>query len=134
MVAKDRRVAARRRARELQKEESGRLARMQSARTDAFIALEVIDEANEALGYALDRLLDEGESKKKLAADFSVPTRQINEALDAVGSAHFRKTDADHDADGSQNAAGEDTETVVEGESVVEAEDDSDGHPAADDS
>lgn len=134
MVAKDRRVEARRRARELQKEESDRLARMQSARTDAFIALEMIDEGVETLGLALDRLLDEGESKKKLAADFSMPTRQINDALDAVGSAHARKTDTGHEADGSQKAAGKDTETVVEGESVVEPEADSDGHPAADDS
>ena len=63
MVTKDRKAQARRRARELQKEEADRLARMQSARTDAFIALEAFDEAQESFGYALDKLLDEGEKK-----------------------------------------------------------------------
>ena len=79
MVAKDRRVEARRQPRELQKEESGRLARMQSARTDAVIALEAVYEANEALGYVLDQLLDEGEARKSLQLISQCPTRQINE-------------------------------------------------------
>ncbi len=67
MVTKDRRAQARRRAHELQKEEADRLARMQSARTDAFIALEALDDALESFGLALDKLLDEGEKKRKLA-------------------------------------------------------------------
>ncbi|MHC9767346.1 hypothetical protein ACQX0Q_02635 [Corynebacterium diphtheriae] len=134
MVTKDRKIEARRRARELQKEESERLARMQSARTDGFIALEAIDEATEALGYALDRLLDEGESKKKLATDFSIPTRQINEALEVVGSAHARKTESDKDP------KHDDADVVVEeqetdkDEVLAEKRDEVDGDSAADDS
>nr|WP_162933251.1 hypothetical protein [Corynebacterium lactis] len=134
MVAKDRRVEARRRARELQKEESGRLARMQSARTDAFIALEMIDEGVEALGFALDRLLDEGESKKKLSTDFSMPTRQINEALEVVGSAHARKSESDKESenDGEDVAVGE--QEAGKDESPMEKQDEVDGDSAADDS
>lgn len=52
MVTKDRRAQARRRARELQKEEADRPARMQSARTDAFIALEALDDALESFEVA----------------------------------------------------------------------------------
>lgn len=134
MVTKDRKIEARRRARELQKEESERLARMQSARTDGFIALEAIDEATEALGYALDRLLDEGESKKKLATDFSIPTRQINEALEVVGSAHARKSEPDKEAenDGTDVAAGE--QETDNNESPMEKQAEVDGDSAADDS
>ncbi len=134
MVTKDRKIEARRRARELQKEESERLARMQSARTDGFIALEAIDEATEALGYALDRLLDEGESKKKLAIDFSIPTRQINEALEVVESAHARKSESDKESenDGEDVAVGE--QEADKDESPMEKPDEVDGNSAADDS
>lgn len=97
MVAKNRRIEARRRARELQKADAERLARMQSARTDAFVALETLDAVLIELGTALDQLVDEGEKKSKLAQDFTVSLSRINEALDMAGSAYAPGNDADSD-------------------------------------
>lgn len=127
MVTKDRRAQARRRARELQKEEADRLARMQSARTDAFIALEALDDALESFGLALDKLLDEGEKKGKLAKDFTVPMRRINEALDLVGSSHARKAesekDSEDDSELSSDTEVEQSESVADGGEELEAND-----------
>ncbi|WP_143485261.1 MULTISPECIES: hypothetical protein [Corynebacterium] len=121
MVTKDRRAQARRRARELQKEEADRLARMQSARTDAFIALEALDDALESFGLALDKLLDEGEKKGKLAKDFTVPMRRINEALDLVGSSHARKAESERESE-SDDKADDDTEVVESNSDAVAGE------------
>lgn len=129
MVTKDRKAQARRRARELQKEEADRLARMQSARTDAFIALEAFDEAQESFGYALDKLLEEGEKKGKLANDFTVPMRQINEALDLVGSSHARKAESERKTD-SDDEADDDTE-VAESNSEKVADEESEANDSA---
>lgn len=107
MVTKDRRAQARRRARELQKEDADRLARMRSARTDAFIALEALDDALESFGLALDKLLDEGEKKGKLAKDFTVPMRRINETLDLVGSSHARNAEGEKDSDSDEEFDGD---------------------------
>lgn len=127
MVTKDRRAQARRRARELQKEEADRLARMQSARTDAFIALEALDDALESFGLALDKLLDEGEKKGKLAKDFTVPMRRINEALDLVGSSHARKAESEKysedDSEPSSDTEVEQSESVADGGEELEAND-----------
>lgn len=127
MVTKDRRAQARRRARELQKEEADRLARMRSARTDAFIALEALDDALESFGLALDKLLDEGEKKGKLAKDFTVPMRRINEALDLVGSSHARKAESDKESD-SENELDDDavverSDSVADGDEEPEVND-----------
>ena len=88
MVAKDRRIAARKRARALQQADTERLERLQKARTDAFLALDTIDAGREALGVAIDQLLAVGEAKKKIADDFGLTTRDVNEILDLVGSDH----------------------------------------------
>lgn len=82
---------------------------MRSARTDAFIALEALDDALESFGLALDKLLGEGEKKGKLAKDFAVPMRRINEALDLVGSPHARKAETEQKPD-SDDEADDDTE------------------------
>lgn len=127
MVTKDRRAQARRRARELQKEEADRLARIRSARTDAFIALEALDDALESFGLAFDKLLDEGEKKGKLAKDFTVPMRRINEALDLVGSSHARKVESDKESD-SENELDDDavverSDSVADGDEEPEVND-----------
>lgn len=129
MVTKDRRAQARRRARELQKEEADRLARMRSARTDAFIALEALDDALESFGLALDKLLGEGEKKGKLAKDFTVPMRRINEALDLVGSPHARKAETEQEPD-SDDEADDDTE-VAESDSEKVADEESEANDSA---
>ena len=94
---------------------------MQAARTDAFIALEALDEALGAFGAALDRLLDEGEKKGKLAKDFVVPMARINEALEIVGSAYApgsdedknseqEELDGDEKGDSSESESGEESD------------------------
>lgn len=120
MVTKNRRAQARRRARELQKEEADRLARMQSARTDAFIALEALDDALESFGFALDKLLNDGEKKGKLAKDFTVPMRRINEALEIVGSSHARKVETENESGGDSEP---DSDTTIKRPESDENED-----------
>ncbi|OHR29211.1 hypothetical protein HMPREF2985_06555 [Corynebacterium sp. HMSC072B09] len=102
---------------------------MQSARTDAFIALEAFDEAQESFGYALDKLLDEGEKKGKLANDFTVPMRQINEALALVGSSHARKAESER-ISASDDEADDDTE-VAESDSEKVADEESEANDSA---
>ncbi|MBC6763603.1 hypothetical protein CRD09_01825 [Corynebacterium sp. LK22] len=94
---------------------------MQSARTDAFIALEALDDALESFGLALDKLLDEGEKKGKLAKDFTVPMRRINEALDLVGSSHARKAESERESE-SDDKADDDTEVVESNSDAVAGE------------
>ena len=81
----ERRQAARQRARKLQEAEYARLERMRQARTAAFLALEERRDLTAEIGVALGQLLEEGESKRKLASDFGLSWSEIQEALREAG-------------------------------------------------
>ena len=67
--------------------------------------------------------------KGKLENDFTVPMRQINEALDLVGSSHARKAESEKQS-ASDNEADDDTE-VAESNSEKVADEESEANDSA---
>ena len=99
MSIKDRRQAAREKARRLQEEDERRLKQIQQSRQKVFLALDEIAEREENIAWAMSDMIEAGITKKKIQQDFAMTMAEVNRYL------AFLIEDNDEDA-GQSNTSG----------------------------
>ena len=78
---KDRRQAAREKARRLQEEDERRLKQIQQSRQKVFLALDEIAEREERIAWAMSDMIEAGITKKKIQQDFAMTMAEVNRYL-----------------------------------------------------
>lgn len=81
MSIKDRRQAAREKARRLQAEDERRLKQIQQSRQKVFLALDEIAEREENIAWAMSDMIEAGITKKKIQQDFAMSMAEVNRYL-----------------------------------------------------
>ena len=120
MSIKDRRQAAREKARRLQAEDERRLKQIQQSRQKVFLALEEIADREEAIAWAMSDMIEAGITKKKIQQDFAMTMAEVNRYLS------FLIEDTDEDTDTSDSSEASDADD--EGTALVEESSHEDSH------
>jgi GTP1/Obg family GTP-binding protein len=121
MATRDQRLAARRRAREIQAEDKKKiedmLRRKREATEEVLVRLSQVDEVHAAAGQALQTLVDMGDQKDSLAETFGLPKSAVDGYIRAWRSAEDRDAGSDEDestATGESAGEGDDAGPVGE--------------------
>lgn len=114
MSIKDRRQAAREKARRLQEEDERRLKQIQQSRQKVFLALDEIAEREENIAWAMSDMIEAGITKKKIQQDFAMTMAEVNRYLAFL----IKDNDEDTDTSGSSDPSDADEERTQQAEAT----------------
>ena len=120
MATRDQRLAARRRARELQVEDKKKfeemLRRRREATEEVLVRLSQVDEVHAAAGKALQELLNMGDQKDSLAETFGLPKSAVDGYLRS-----WRESESERGAEDASDGSG-DADAPADSDDVVSDE------------